>query len=516
MTRRKLLLVPLDDRPCNLRFPEQLGRVGGCSVVTPRQEWLGSLRTAGDSERILGWLSDGVDGKESAAQLAGMLLSTDMICYGGLVASRTPRVSTDTALARMRRVGEWKAHHPEVPLDAFNIITRLSITVDSDEAAKYYAALIQYAQLEDQASVEGNPLLADQALEWKEQIPAHVLEAYLQARSRNHQINRMSVGYVEEGVFGYLVLCQEDAAAYGFHRREQEALRECIRDGKVEDRVDIYPGADEAGCVLLARRLLQLNQRAPVIRVSYSDDAGTNRIPPFEDVPLNESIRRRIGSMGCRYTSVQGEEDLLLCVNVPDVLSRGEATLAHNHAARVDRLTTYVAEIARAVADGTPVAVADVAFPNGGDTALIDLLLREVPVVKLLSYGGWNTAGNTLGTVLAHSLIRWLTLEEGSTDAESNAAHFQFLFERFVDDWAYQAIVRREVESQCAAQGASIFNLGDAATEVEEMVRAGLAPYVDRVFNQHFRGTLGSASCDWTATLPWQRLFEVDFRATLR
>jgi len=65
---------------------------------------------------------------------------------------------------------------------------------------------------------------------------------------------------------------------------------------------------------------------------------------------------------------------------------------------------------ARLVADlleaGRRVAVADCAHPNGADPALV----RALQVVvggeweRLSGYAGWNTAGNTIGTAVAHGL----------------------------------------------------------------------------------------------------------------
>ncbi|MEZ4719666.1 MAG: DUF4127 family protein [Caldilineaceae bacterium] len=93
---------------------------------------------------------------------------------------------------------------------------------------------------------------------------------------------------------------------------------------------------------------------------------------------------------------------------------------------------------------GRACAVVDVAYVNGADLALETALLNTVDLAHLVGYGGWNTAGNTLGSVLAHAVIRTLQVRGGATAAQLNA-HVAFLFTRFVDDYLYQALVRPQV-----------------------------------------------------------------------
>ena len=91
-----------------------------------------------------------------------------------------------------------------------------------------------------------------------------------------------------------------------------------------------------------------------------------------------------------------------------------------------------------------PVALADVAYVNGSDLTLGNLLMQHPEITRLIAYGGWNTAGNTLGTVLAHAVLRLLAQRNG-VDPEQTQAHYEFLFIRLLDDYFYQA--RRR--SQC-------------------------------------------------------------------
>src|SRR5690625_7129093 len=49
------------------------------------------------------------------------------------------------------------------------------------------------------------------------------------------------------------------------------------------------------------------------------------------------------------------------------------------------------------------IAIADIAYANGADPVMVPQLLQAFEPHELAGYAGWNTAGNTIGTVVAHS-----------------------------------------------------------------------------------------------------------------
>ena len=61
--------------------------------------------------------------------------------------------------------------------------------------------------------------------------------------------------------------------------------------------------------------------------------------------------------------------------------------------------------VVEAVRRGKNVAIADVDFVNGGDLILGAQLIQHPEIARLAAFGGWNTAGNTLGTALAQAVI---------------------------------------------------------------------------------------------------------------
>jgi hypothetical protein len=161
-----------------------------------------------------------------------------------------------------------------------------------------------------------------------------------------------------------------------------------------------------------------------------------------------------------------------------------------------------------------PVALADVAFVNGADLTLGNLLMQHIEATHLVAYGAWNTAGNTLGCVLAHAVLRLLAQRNG-VDPDPVRAHYEFLFLRFLDDYYYQARQR----SQCMLEDLPTFDVqptmerlpsgkaGQAEKRVQNRMEQG-AIELERLFIN--AGVVKAVKVE-NIHLPWQRLFEVGF-----
>jgi len=91
-TANSIVYVPLDDRPVTRQLPERmLGRIAGVRVVEPPRAMLGSYLTFGRPGEILAWLN-----RDAPRTASEYVLSSDMLAYGGLVASRVPGRRTTT------------------------------------------------------------------------------------------------------------------------------------------------------------------------------------------------------------------------------------------------------------------------------------------------------------------------------------------------------------------------------------------------------------------------------------
>jgi len=116
-----IVFVPMDDRPVTLQLPVMLGQIAGRSVVTPPRELLGRYLEPGRPDAIIAWLN-------AAAPHAGdYVLSSDMLAYGGLVASRVPGPSYADALTRLHEIDRLRSRFPRAWIGVFGTVMRLAV-----------------------------------------------------------------------------------------------------------------------------------------------------------------------------------------------------------------------------------------------------------------------------------------------------------------------------------------------------------------------------------------------------
>jgi hypothetical protein len=134
----------------------------------------------------------------------------------------------------------------------------------------------------------------------------------------------------------------------------------------------------------------------------------------------------------------------------------------------------------------------DLDFANGGNTALLDTLGQCMPISQLWGYAAWNTASNSLGTLLAQILA----------SRHNTAANQAFTAERILDDGIYQTLVRPEVTKQLQEAGEDIYQIIDtySAEQALEESFSNQQSLLERIF--------GNNVPEFTAKLRWNRLFE--------
>ena len=483
-----IALLPLDDRPCNLHFPAQIAAIGGDSLVAPAPELLGHFNAPGDCAAIANWL-------DALPDVSALIVSVDMLAYGGLVASRTTQTALETALSRLEALKTWRQARPQTPIYAFNVLMRLAITMDSDAAVPHYYNVMRWARLQDEATrFPGEPKQAElRAVE--AQIPAAILEQYRGARARNHAVNLQMVNWLAEGTFDFLLVTQEDCTEFGLHRAEQQELLQRVAGCGVESRFALHPGADEAALTLLARHW----QTGVSFELHWSSEIAKRHIAVFEDVPYQDALDSHVRAMGGRI--VEAGADVQLWINAPVAGSQKDQSEA-DKTARGAQLDAFVAGLQTATESGARVALCDVAFPNGADTLLLEKLNAAQILGRLCAFGGWNTAGNTTGTVLGQcaALVR----------GGNSALNRQFTFERLLDDWFYQSNLRAQLEDRARARGLSPLNMGRREPEIER-----LAAHEMEVFARDLAPQFGARVQDLRVALPWNRTFEIAVGARL-
>jgi hypothetical protein len=497
------LLLPLDDRPVNYHFPRLLAQAAGEEVLTPPPALLGRFLRAGNTTALAEWLL------RAAPEARAAIVSLDMLSYGGLVASRTPTVTLADALQRLHVLRVLKACCPGLRLYAFNVIMRLTIT-GADAATRAAGRdIFRYSVLNDQAERLGDAEAARELATVSARIPPTLLTAYLDARQRNHAVNRAALDLLADGVLDYLALVQEDTAPYGLHVREQAALQAQAEQQVAAEHWRLYPGTDEAAMTLLARYLLTEAGLPLPVEIHLRDRQAAAHPALFEDLPLHTAVSRHLDAVG----GMAAETGAMMAVHTftppqPDLFDMPPLAAPTWAAARDTFPQCGTAEWLATLPTTRPTAVADVAYCNGGDPHFIEALLAHDRYWELASYAGWNTAGNTLGTAFAQLALDTYARQRGITPAMA-AAHEQALLIRLLDDGLYQPIVRACAMRYAEEIGASPLNLTTAAARVEAWMDGALHDLWREL--QAAYPALAARQRPFRAVLPWGRLFEVHF-----
>ncbi|PKK86710.1 MAG: hypothetical protein CVV63_04075, partial [Tenericutes bacterium HGW-Tenericutes-8] len=398
---RKIAVLPLDERPCNYQFNRLL--VGGMpyEVLSPNLDILGDKKQKGNLEAIQAWLL------EVAPQVEGMVIAVDTLVYGGIVPSRLHMDVTQTLIERLMVLKHIKQLYPTIKLFAYNLIMRNPKYSSAEEEPDYYEycgrEIHLYGVYEHKLSL--NQLTTDEAKHFetiKKTIDQASLDDYLMRRKKNIEVNLAFLELIKDATIDFGIVPQDDSSPYGLTAIDQKIMRKAIRDLNIELTCYMYPGADEVTNTLLARLVNHYEHKKPKFYIHYASITGGMQIPLYEDRLLNETVKYQILATGGIIVSSIQEADLLLLINVPsghmkEANHQDEAALEYD---AFRNLIEYVELADYGIQLGKKVIIADVAYANGGDLALLKLLKQKGLLMRISAYAGWNTSSNTLGTCI--------------------------------------------------------------------------------------------------------------------
>ena len=453
-----IAFVPLDDRPVTRQLPQLLGRIAGVPVLEPPRELLGNYLDPGKSDAIMAWLNG-----PQATRADHFVVSTDMLAYGGLIASRVPGASYADAYFRLRNLQRLRARHPTGWIGAFGTIMRLAPTgiPPVGRAQTFFAPYPVWTYLQEYANLHDPPLPKEEAraAQLRALIGEPALQAYLDTRYRDYAVDNLLIQLTASRAIDTLVLGQDDAGPVGLHVKEVQALQSAVTQAGVADRVAIEPGADELGMAMVSRAIARSIGWTPHVAVRYSMPDGANAADPLEYAPIQTAIGGLIRLCGAVQDDVS--PDIVLYVRVPNT-----------DAAHDDALLGAVKEDELA---GRHVAFADLTFLEKTFTSqarFAQQLLDSGVASKLDSYASWNTNANTVGTAVAEAVAAGAGRRAGTYDP---IAHAEFTFDRIVDDYAFHDYVRPQINAALNAQGITdhTYLLAEQAAPIAQLNNAG-------------------------------------------
>lgn len=490
---KKIVYLPLDERPCNALFVPKLFDGEQLHLVIPPK--MGYKKTPTEWADIKAFL------QKECSDADGLVMSMDMLLYGGLIPSRLHKLPKEEVEQRMALIAELKKANEKLLIYAFQCIMRCPRYSSSDEEPDYYeecgAEIHMIGNIRHRASLG---LCDEKELEpLYEKVKQEYLDDYLNRRAFNMQFNLKALELLRDELIDFLIIPQDDSAPYGFTALDQHVVRAKIAELRLGARVLVYPGADELGLTLTSRMALHFAGLRPKVYVKYAASGAPSVIPLYEDRPLGESIKYQLIAAGCRIATSLSEADFVMPVSCPGSVMREAAAQPvtdPNYA--VERtLAEFVLFIQDCLEEGRIVTLCDNAYANGGDLEMLAMLEQSDLLDKLHGYAGWNTSANTMGTTIAEGVHALL---EGVTPA-----HKDFLAHRYVEDMGYCGKIRGKVVAQRLPEhGLNYFDAKEQRGLVSGIVREELEAFVKETMPsiaEHIEIT--------DVWMPWKRMFEV-------
>ena len=486
---KKIVYLPLDERPCNFAYTDSISEGHTAyRLVSPELSEMGEKKTPADYEKIKGFLL------RECRDADQLIIALDTLLYGGIIPSRLHYHSHRELAKRLDVLRELKEANPSLYVSAFSLVMRCPCYSDSAEEPDYYAEcgkeIFRYGQNEHRYRL-GEISFSEYASE-RNSLSACFL--YIDDYEARREVNLecltdalVMVGkYIDE-----FTILQDDSNPYGYTAMDREHVLSVVKEHGID--LDTYPGADEAGLTLLARAATRIENKHPKIYAAYPRDGACDVIPIYEDREIRRTVSAQIKSAGAIECFTEDEADFVLYCNLNDEKTY-DVYLNYTKQTDESYIPSFVDRMTRTLESGRGVAVADVAYCNSGDLSLVNEMERKFGLLNLWGYAGWNTASNTLGTVICQGVLRYLYGD--------SPTHRKFTAYRIMDDLVYMAGVRRKMVLE---------GYGKSEIPTRGEVSETIMKRVNEETLEHFP-SIGERYEAVDCYLPWHRLFEIGLK----
>ncbi|MET9022360.1 DUF4127 family protein [Actinopolymorpha sp. NPDC004070] len=561
----RIALLPLDERPVNATLPAHIAAIAGVEVLTPPAELLPRMRTPGRADELTGWLA------EVAGEADALVVSLDMLGYGGLIGSRTTLDAASVVVERLAVLERIRPSRPRLPITAVTTVMRASRSYSPAEEPEYWSQ--HGVELHDLGGALHREFLGEshERERLTAAVPADVQADFWLRRLRNHTVDLFALGLAGRGTLDTLLVTADDTAPRAAGSLEQVWLRHWVSATGLDTRVLMYPGADEVGSVLVARALAdgpagkegsrdavelssaedgqsgqagQAAQEEPVreeaaqeepvhdeavrIAIEICEEGGADRIAPYENVPVAAGVARQISAAGAEVVPGGGRlggapDGGEPSGTVPGGAESGERAVADAvivvHAPdphRGDRTRAGEAtdrKVVQAVVDRVAELVEAGRSVGVADVRYVNGadpgLVRALAERGVLDRITAYGGWNTAGNTVGSVVAALVAHVVGHRrGGVDETAQSRLRWHRIVEDYAYQAVVRGELAQEQPYGDHMSVPFADPA-DVES--------YLERCAKRlpEVAEELGGADARrWLISaprLPWGRTFEIDF-----
>ncbi len=486
--KNRIVFLPVDERFCTRDYFLLLAKAAGLNVVTPDKRLLGMKKTAPDIQRLHEWIINNVRGDDI------LIASVDMIVHGGLIPSRMSLESDQTLNKRLEILDYLKSIGTKIYAGV--CVTRAPFYNSAEEEPDYWQYYGQdiYNISRELVKFYENQASASELAQSIAKVPSWISEDFFIRRNRNFRFVSRVIDYVKKGTIDFLNLTLDDNTQGSLSLWESEKHQKKAGDLGILSKVSIHAGADESTLTLLAKVLCDEFKVSPKFKVVYTEPEYKNFIPAYEGRPLEQGIKSHILSAGG-----------LLCDDSEDI-----TFYAHNPTNRKEsneqeyiESDRYTATVDVLKKSESIVGIACIKYTNGSDNSMAKAVLNASLNWNFFNFAGWNTAGNTIGTVCACSIIQYFG-KKGLLKIDSyEMLKLQFVF--FLEHWAFQSNVRIDlIKKANDEKGVPPWSVIPIEKWAVDFTKNELKSYADFIAQG-----IGFVYGDFDIFFPWHRSFEL-------
>jgi len=358
------------------------------------------------------------------------------------------------------------------------------------EAPETPEALVQRLQTIKQLRVQ-NPKLPIYGFASLDSLPGS------SAAGASKQICQTALDLVADGALSYLLIEQAEDLREKPAQIARARLIGEIASREIEDRVAFDDDPDAAAPTLLARLIARRFNQSPRVLPIYSSKEGRQSAQSRDTIALDQSINAKVkltgGVLPVQESEAAPSVDMVLFVHTP------QTTEAQR--------TSFAKTIAQTIERGARVVVIDLSGTKAGKEALLSELRDQKQLDKVVAYAS-STLPDPVATAspaisasdqtreaasraLSQAVIHFTAMKVLRNDLDRifriDRAQVTLLFSRYLQDWAYNLIVRPKLDAFAREQKADPNNLGEAVERAEKFTFDQLQPIATELFDEQFR-----------------------------
>lgn len=508
----RVLLLPLDSRPPCTQMVVDLGRIAGVDIKLPKSYLLDNYRNPANFRELRQWAYNNIDNYNV------VIVSTDLLIHGGLIGSRRSYDYENEQKKVLNLLEMFHEKNPAIKLYAFSIIPRL-IIADDEKSNQWQYHMMQFAILQDQENIFGNPKDYKKLQELRTKIPEELILRYNKLYESNNKFNHDLIEQAQKDWLHGLIIGQDDGEPFGLPNINRNKADEFINSMQLDfteknSFAMVTRGADEIGMLLLAAHVNKSKNYQPKIFVKYSDPTVPYLVMPYMPITVDETVNEKIKNIFATRVDKEKDSDFILFVHCGH-----NKTMSWN-AEQISRNLKTLLE------GNKPIALVDLSENYQVYETLLDKLVKNgAQLPKLIAYAGWNTSSNSVGTAVSQASIFMNRLHESPKSLLPSIYYhnFRFTLSRMIDDWGYQKNILPNLNKRLIKNNIDNYKLGKTRESVETEINVELDKYsqwlTENNINKFPFYTDGKKEyyiyhVEPDATLTWDRTFEIRLELT--